>query len=559
MPVPARSRRGRPTRRARSAGLAEPLERRQDPPGDAAMAGVRRVDAVVQDEALGGAGEPAVLDRVHEDGADRGRAAASARCGCHGSPPAAIRCAQMGPMTTMTASGSARPQAVQDCVGGLAGGDPAKPAVVVAGGDEHDPGPRLDHGRHAGPDGLAGPAGVDEAGARDRARLTTRQPCAELTIAGQPRLPMPAPAHPVVYESPRKAATGRGTVDRGHGQPPRSGIAGGARDGAGLSAGVKGRGGRWPPCIVGLGVTCGADRGVALDRWREGRSLGGERTPFGTAGAAPGLSSLRHPSTDPIVSTPRSADAGEQRRGIREAVVPRAGVRLADGAAPAPVRRAWCPRVLPHAEIASGKGPPTVGGILPRNGPTPSSVTPAGRGRTARRAAGAPPATTKGLGPSPPDTRAAAAPGLRANAGQGRSHGGTVQDGRPGHVPSRHRGAPGDRDPPGRAVPLLAGGRDPGRVHRRRRVLRHLRLPDHGPPAARTRAERPHLPPRLLRPARPPPPAGGRRRPGLHPRGVVRRARAAGPGRRRRWMPPRLPCPSATSASRWRKATTSRR
>ena len=51
-------------------------------------------------------------------------------------------------------------------------------------------------------------------------RLTTRQPCAALTIAGQPRLPMPAPAQPVVYESPRKAATGRGTVDAGTARRP---------------------------------------------------------------------------------------------------------------------------------------------------------------------------------------------------------------------------------------------------------------------------------------------------------------------------------------------------
>src|SRR5579859_6073693 len=48
--------------------------------------------------------------------------------------------------------------------------------------------------------------------------MTSRHPNAALTIAGQPAAPMPAPTYPVVYESPRKAATG-GEIDAATASP----------------------------------------------------------------------------------------------------------------------------------------------------------------------------------------------------------------------------------------------------------------------------------------------------------------------------------------------------
>ena len=77
----------------------------------------------------------------------------------------------------------------------------------------------------------------------------------------------------------------------------------------------------------------------------------------------------------------------------------------------------------------------------------------------------------------------------------------------------------------------------PGRLPRRRRLLRRLGLPHHHAPAPRARGHRTHRPPRLLDPPRPSPPAGARRpRPVLGPARPAHRGR---PPRRRRAPGPR--------------------
>ena len=103
-------------------------------------------------------------------------------------------------------------------------------------------------------------------------------------------------------------------------------------------------------------------------------------------------------------------------------------------------------------------------------------------------------------------------------------------------IPPRHRGAARDRGRARRRVPR-GRARDHRRVHRRRRLLRDLGLPDHGAAGRRARAHRVDLVRLVLRPPRPAPaPDGGaradrrRRRHGvLHParvppRGALRRA-----------------------------------
>ncbi len=138
-----------------------------------------------------------------------------------------------------------------------------------------------------------------------------------------------------------------------------------------------------------------------------------------------------------------------------------------------------------------------------------------------------------------------------------------VHDGRTGiaggtRVPPGHRRPPGRRGAPGRPLPRQPRGRA-GRLRRRRRLLRHLGLPDHGTAAPGAASA-----PAGSRSARSTPGASGdccrrawwpwRRR------WPPRRSRCRPLTARRRWLTaPRPRCPSATSASRWRRATTSPR
>ena len=90
---------------------------------------------------------------------------------------------------------------------------------------------------------------------------------------------------------------------------------------------------------------------------------------------------------------------------------------------------------------------------------------------------------------------------------------------RPKAVPPGHRGAAGDRGRARRRVPR-GRARDHRRLHRGRRLLRDLGLPDHGPaPATSSRRTGSISLRRVLRPPRPAAAAGGGPRAGRHRRG----------------------------------------
>ena len=104
---------------------------------------------------------------------------------------------QMGPMTTMTASGSASRKRWRTALAALAVAARRIRLSLWPAATNTIPGralttaaTRVRTGWPVQP-GLTKPVPATD-------RLTTRQPCAELTIAGQPRLPMPAPAQPLV-------------------------------------------------------------------------------------------------------------------------------------------------------------------------------------------------------------------------------------------------------------------------------------------------------------------------------------------------------------------------
>ena len=148
------------------------------------------------------------------------------------------------------------------------------------------------------------------------------------------------------------------------------------------------------------------------------------------------------------------------------------------------------------------------------------------------------------------------------------------------HVPTGHRGPPGDRRscrPDLSRRPAVL----PRRLHRGRRLLRHLRVPHHRPARRRDRADRTALPRRLLRPPRQAPAARrdgrparhGRRCPGCSCSAAARLATSPATSSRARcyvvnWRlrragrrlprPGQDPSPSCTSGRwRWRSSSTS--
>ena len=90
-----------------------------------------------------------------------------------------------------------------------------------------------------------------------------------------------------------------------------------------------------------------------------------------------------------------------------------------------------------------------------------------------------------------------------------------------GWVPARRRRTPGSRRHPRR--PLSLRGVDPGRLRRRRRLLRHLRISDHDPTRARAPGDGTNLAAWVLRQEGPPDPSGCDADDGRH----RRRCRAA--------------------------------